>query len=451
MRWLPESFVRGDGSVRRDWLVYTIALVAIDATATTIALALAAGLRPASVSVATYASAGAALLACWLLFMHTTGLYGRTRLLSGTDEYAGVLQAVAAMMVAAVMGDVLLDAGLVSRGWLMTFPAAVVALTGVARMCARRVAYATRRRGAFRSRAIIAGVDDRSLQLAKHLTASGFDVLGFLDDFRPAGSRIGAGPWPVLGVTAELSRAGELGADEVIVNPVAIPWESRRAILGAQTAWPFDVRMLADREEALTGHIRVSSRAGVPLYALHEVRIAGLEAAVKRGFDLVASLALAVLLGPFAVWRALSRLAARERVFERHELRGAAGRPFTVYTLAGPGHRVISKLPAVAAVIRGDMSIVGPGGIEGTSDRASSELRMMKPGLTSPVPAGRQGFDDASAAAVQLEYVRNYSVWRDLQVLWHRLLALRQAPRDAVNAAAFWELRPYAPSVEHES
>ena len=451
MHWLPESFVRGDGSVRRDWLAYTLALLLVDAASIATALAVAGRLRPNGVSAGEYMVAIGVLVPCWLATMFGFGLYQRTRLLSGTDEYAGVLQATAGLTVVLVLGDMLLGAGLVSRGWLLAFPPALVVVNGVFRMCARRVVYATRRRGAFRPRAIIAGVDDRSVQLAQHLTASGFQVLGFFDDFRPAGSRIGPGEWPVLCTTSQLSRAGALGADEVIVNPVAIPWDSRRAILGAQSAWRFDVRMLADREEALTGHIRVASRAGVPLYELHEVRIAGLEAAIKRGFDLAAACGLVLILGPFALARVLSRVAARQAVLDRHELLGAGGRPVRVYTLAGPGHRVISKLPAVAAVLRGDMSIVGPGGIEGSNEQVPAELRMMKPGLTSPVSAGREGFDEASAAAVQLEYVRNYSVWRDLQVLWHRFLALRQSRRDAVNSAAFWELRPYTPGVEQES
>jgi lipopolysaccharide/colanic/teichoic acid biosynthesis glycosyltransferase len=453
MRWLPETFVRSDGSVRKDWLAYTVCLVGVDGAAFTAALAGTAWLRPGTLSATTYTEAGAALAPFWFLALFAGGLYGRARLLSGTDEYAGVLQAAAAVTAIAVLADELLAGGLVARGWLVSFPAAVVVLAGFSRMSARHVAYTTRQLGAFRARIAIAGVNERALQLAAHLSSSGFIVMGFFDDFRPAGSRIGAAGWPVLGTTPDLTRASDLGADEVIVNAVAIPWESRRAILGAQsapTAKPFDMHMLADREEAVIGHIRVTSRAGVPLYTLQEVRLTGLEAALKRGLDLIASIALLITLGPFAVARALRRLASGQHVLERHELCGTQGRRVVAYTLAGPGHRVISKLPAVAAVIRGHMSIVGPGGIEHPDDGPPFELRMMKPGLTSPIPAGREGFDEATVAAVQLEYVRNYSVWRDLQVLWHRLLALRQGPRDAVRTTAFWELRPYRPSVEQE-
>ena len=69
---------------------------------------------------------------------------------------------------------------------------------------------------------------------------------------------------------------------------------------------------------------------------------------------------------------------------------------------------------------------------------------MMKPGLTSAVWADRGSVDAASAMAIQIEYVRSYSIWRDLQVIWHRMLAMGRTGNRAVNTAAFWEIGGYA-------
>ncbi|MBI5287646.1 MAG: sugar transferase [Chloroflexi bacterium] len=454
MRWLPESLVRGDGSIRKDWASYAIALLLLDAFAAATALVVAFGLRPAGISGQHYIAAVVAQVPCWLAVLALRGLYARSRLLSGADEYARVVQAAALLAVSLVMADLSVGTDLMARAWLLAFISGATVLSGVQRVAARRVVYAARARGAFRPRAVIVGVDERSLLLARHLSDSGFNMVGFLDDFRPIGSRIGSGVWPVLGAAYDLERAAALGADEVFVNPLATPWESRRAILGGHASRRFDVRVLAGRDESLTGNINVVSRAGVPMYALREVRLTGLEAVVKRGFDVVSATALLVVFGPLAIARITSRCMSRRPVFERHTLLDVRDRAFTVYTLAGSGPRVVSKLPALLAVLRGQMSIVGPAPIESKSGASGAlpELRMMKPGLTSAVWANARLFDDASMVAAQLEYVRNYSVWRDIQILWHRLLAFHRSRTDAANPAAFWQFRPYtATAVEQDS
>jgi lipopolysaccharide/colanic/teichoic acid biosynthesis glycosyltransferase len=264
-----------------------------------------------------------------------------------------------------------------------------------------------------------------------------------LDDYRPAGTRVGPGEWPVLGTPHELSRAVELGADEAIIVPSAVSWESRRACLSARGLGRLAVRVLADRDDVLTGHISVSQRAAVPVYSVQETRLSPSEAAIKRAFDVAVACALMVLGAPFALPRVTARLIARQPLFETHELAGAGGRRIVVRPLAGDGNRVVSKLPALLAVLRGGMSIVGPAGMTDHGAATPPELRMMKPGLSSAVWADRATVDDASAMAIQLDYVRNYSIWRDLQVLWHRSLTLSRSTRRSGAGSAFWDLRAY--------
>jgi lipopolysaccharide/colanic/teichoic acid biosynthesis glycosyltransferase len=457
MPWLPETFVRGDGSVRRDWVAYTLALPFVDAAAAVAALALAyqaragAGLGGAQLSMERYIALGALVMATWLLMLAALGLYDRERLLAGTEEYARVFQAGVALPVAVAFADFVLAAHLLSRDWLISFWPGMIVFAGAGRMLARMAVHAARRRGAFRARVIIVGVDARAARFAQHLTDSGYSVLGFFDDYRPVGARIGGGGWPVLGAVHDMPRASGLGADEVIIVPSAVSWESRRASLAPHVPRRFAVRVLADREDALTGHIRVSQRAGVPVYALGEMRLTGLEAAVKRAFDLTVAGALILCVGPFALARIAGRVAAGRVVFESHTLVGARARRIAAYTLGGGGSRVVSKLPAALAVLRGQMSIVGPVGMMDDGGVTPPELWMMKPGLTSAVWADRGSVDAASAMAIQIEYVRSYSIWRDLQVIWHRMLAMGRTGNQAVNTAAFWEIGGYAAKrVEQE-
>jgi lipopolysaccharide/colanic/teichoic acid biosynthesis glycosyltransferase len=450
MRWLPETFIRGDRSIRRDWIAYTLALPIVDAIAAAIALAIAyrAPVGADLLSPERYIALSALVMMAWLGLLGGFGLYSRERLLGGADEFGRLFQAAAILPVALAFFDFLFGATLMSREWLISFWPSLVVFSGAGRMSARRTAHAARRWGAFRSRVIIVGVDERAVQFAQHLTATGYRVLGFFDDYRPSGWQVGEGApgeggWPVLGDAHDLSRAAELGADEVIVVPSAVSWESRRASLGSDAARRFDVRILADREDALTGHIHVSQRAGVPVYALQETRLSGFEAVIKRGFDVVVAGVLIASAGPFALRRIIACLVARRPVFERHTLLGARGKPIVVHTLCGGGNRIVSKLPAVFAVLRGHMSIVGPVGMSDDIAVTPPELWTMKPGLTSAVWGDRRSVDEASVTAIQTEYVRNYSIWSDLQVIWHRVLALGRSGKQAVNAAAFWDVYAY--------
>lgn len=441
MRLLPDTLRR----CREDWVAYIAALLFVDAAAAACALALAFHASPGEhLSVPLYFVLAAIVMALWLVLVTVCGLYARERLLSGIDEYARVFQAGISLPIGLVLVDFVLAWSLISRAWLLVFSASLILFAGVARMAARRIANAARRRGAFVSRVIVVGGNEQAVRFARRLRETGFEVLGFFDDYRPTGSRIGAGDWPVFGGAHEMSRARDLGADEVIIVPSALSWESRRTCLASPGRGRLRVRVLAERDDALTAGIRVSQRAGVPVYALDEMRLTGLEAGLKRTLDVAVASVLIACLTPFALPRVIVRLCAGRPVFESHTLLAAHGRTITVHTLCGAGNRAVSKLPAVMAVLRGHLSIVGPVDVDEDGRASAPELSMMKPGLTSVIWADRRTVDEASAAAIQIEYVRNYSIWRDLQVLWHRTLAIGRASHQVLGTPAFWEIRGYA-------
>ncbi len=455
MHWLlPDSYKRPDGSVRQDWRAYIVALVAVDAAAAVGALTLAYLVRfgPArdafassTVSVDRYALLAAVVLVAWLAATRFLGLYERDLLLGGTDEYARVVQASTLVLVGVVMVDFVIESNVISRGWLGLFWVSLVGLTGLARFVARRLAYAARRWGLFHSRVIIVGADKRAVELARHLESSAFEVLGFLDDYRSLGSPVGGNGWRVLGSASQLDRLNRLGVDEIVVVLSAISWESRQAVIEFPERRRFDIRVLASREGALTAGVKVSHRAHVPVYVIEAARITGLEAGIKRSFDVAVALALLVVAGPFAAIRLVTRAIRRRPLFERHQILRRDATPFTVYSLAGGGSRVISKLPAAINVLRGQMSIVGPAPIEGGPEARPPELRLMRPGLTPIVRVEEGPADRESLLSIQLDYVRRYSIWRDLQVVWHRVASARPGIRSKLfEGSTFWALPDYS-------
>src|SRR5580704_2804450 len=155
------------------------------------------------------------------------GVYRPQNLLAGTREYAAVFRACTYVLVVAIIGSFALRAD-VSREWLMVSWVLSTVLVGVARFGVRRIVYRLRRRGLFIRRVLLLGADAQAMVMARRLMspASGLEVVGVLDDYLPVGAEL-AGGFRVLGTSARLAQiAGRTRADEVIVVPQALPWES---------------------------------------------------------------------------------------------------------------------------------------------------------------------------------------------------------------------------------
>ncbi len=303
MRWLRNTFRRTSDTAGGIRDVYVAVLPFIDGVATLLAIGFA---YAAATGAPTWPGArGTASILVTVLGAIVTfasfGLYRREHLLAGTDEYARVVRASTSLAVALALFAFASDFGPIARGWLFWFWPALAATAGIGRMCARKLARAIRRPGGFLSRVVVVGVDQRAVLFAARLAEAGYEVVGFLDDYRAAVTRVGSGDWPVLGAPHDLSRAADLGADEAIIVPSAVSWESRRACLSARGLGHVPIRVLADRDDVLIGHINVSQRAGVPVYSMQETRLSRSEAAIKRGFDLGVACALLLLVGPFAL------------------------------------------------------------------------------------------------------------------------------------------------------
>lgn len=89
----------------------------------------------------------------------------------------------------------------------------------------------------------------------------------------------------------------------------------------------------------------------------------------------------------------------------------------------------IDELPQFWNVLRGDMSLVGPRPEElWVVDQYNDEQRKrlaIKPGLTGPMQvAGRGHLDMNDRLALEMEYIENYSIWRDVRILLRSVPAI---------------------------
>ena len=207
-------------------------------------------------------------------------------------------------------------------------------------------------------------------------------------------------------------------------------------------------------------------RRGVPLIQLSRPGMRGQHLVLKRALDLVGAVAGLVVLAPlFAVIAVLVTLSSPGPVFFRQERVGQRGHRFRIYkfrsmvvdaearrdalatksvytdgrlfkipddpriTPIGAFLRRTSldELPQLWNVLRGEMSLVGP------RPPLPSEVALyeehhyarfeMKPGITGPWQVnGRNAITDFEAV-IRLEaaYMRQWSIWRDLGILWRTI------------------------------
>ena len=99
----------------------------------------------------------------------------------------------------------------------------------------------------------------------------------------------------------------------------------------------------------------------------------------------------------------------------------------------------LHKLPQIWDVLRGRMSLVGPRTVSTGSTKAHEpwlpNLLTVKPGWTGPwAVAGNESLDEEMRLA--LYYIRNWTIWLDLQILFQtgkRLLVRRPIQVDQVS------------------
>jgi lipopolysaccharide/colanic/teichoic acid biosynthesis glycosyltransferase len=387
-----------------------------------------------------------------LAFMAVGGLYRVDELFSGHREYAAVVRACTYAVFLLVLIAFLTDMR-VARGALVITWALSWTSVACGRFAFRRAVFRLRRSGRLIRRAIIAGADEHGIAVARRLSdpATGWRVLGFLDDYQPPGTPVLPGLEVLGDPRAAFEAARACGATDIIVVPHAVSWESQRDLLEASaTRQEPAVRIAPGLHDLLAAGARPMEANYVPLLSLQRLRITGVDATLKQAMDYGLSLtalpALALLTG--ALWLA-SRLSGPSELFAKEPALGLHQKPFQLLLVAPPkearrntrlgrwAHGVrsvvaggrLAKLPGVINVLRGQMSLIGPRALSPspalTGQAWARTLLLVRPGITGPKPPdGRWSAEEQ--ALLDVTYVRDHSFWLDLRIL---LSALRRALR----------------------
>ena len=432
-----------------------VGLVALDAVAVAVAVFLAhswaaiqaagtydVGSLPVALGTAVPAAVGLFAL---------NRLYNLDELLEGPVEYGRIVYGCTltafSLSVFAFWGK-LADAG-PSRRFVALFWLVSLVAVGAERFVVRRVVRALRRRGLFVRRALIVGLGTSGLSIARHfeeLKDSGIQIVGFIDDFLSPGTPV-TGGLKVIGPPSALPRIlEETHTNDMIVLPSAMAWESFQELIRTSASLNgHAVRLVPAIRDILATNVRVHQLGYVPLLTLERVRITGLDAMLKRIMDYGAViLALPVVLPVVAACAAAQVLSGAPPFCSLRVLgRGGTVFPLFQMNVSTPGTPVqglirrfgLERLPQLFNVVRGELSFVGPRPVlyaeRQRFERWFPNLLTMKPGITGPWAVHEPATSLDDEMATNLFYIRNYTIWRDLEIAARTLLRLRGRVRSS--------------------
>jgi exopolysaccharide biosynthesis polyprenyl glycosylphosphotransferase len=409
------------------------------------------------------------LILTWLILFAIYGLYEPRNLLSGTEEYARVVNACTIGIVAVLCYSFFVR-GLeqdISRGWLLVAWALSLPIVGAGRFTFRRFIYYMRRRGLCTALTLVIGANDEGRLLArqwKGASSAGVNVVGFVDDEVIPGTMIEG--LPVLGNCDALkSLVKRLKVDELVVVPTAVSRETLLEIyrtLGTSNG--VQVRLSPGLYELFTTGVRVQEVGFVPLVSLNKLRITGVDAVLKTILDYGITIPALIFLTPLLLVIALLvKLDSPGPVIYRRRVVGTGGREFDAFkfrTMRGDADvyleqhpelleelkhtgklkndpRVtrlgrflrttsLDELPQLFNVLLGQMSLVGPRMISPPEldkfGKWRHNLLTVKPGITGLWQvSGRSDLRYEDRVRLDMHYIRNYTIWLDMRLLFNTL------------------------------
>jgi len=347
------------------------------------------------------------------------------------------------------------DVGRVQIGSLAV---ALPLFMGVHRFGFRLLVRSVRRRGWNLRHAAVIGTG-RLAQMAcwtiDRNSWTGIDVNYFITHLEVVPTKPCAGR-DVLGTTRDLERTLERHPVDVVY--VALP--NRMAaelpkVLHRLERFPVEVRIIPDvNPRYVPQNMLVGELDGMPILSYRESPMAGFPGFVKRGMDVLGALAGVVVFAPVMVACAIAiALTSPGPVIYRQKRVGLGGREFNIYKFRTMRHskapspaawtepgdsritrvgRVLRRtsldeLPQLFNVLKGDMALVGPRPERPElisrfrDDWRGYMVRVnVKAGITgwAQVNGLRGNTSLRKRLQYDLFYVRNWSLWLDLRILF---------------------------------
>lgn len=469
-------------SRQMQWFVYKIALVGSDILMTGLAFRLAYFFRfetsfqffdeSAVVSVEHYRSLVALSSFLWLLIFVINGLYNNQNLLGGTREYDKLFRSSTVGFVMLVIAGFLQPNLVIARGWLLMAWGFTFLLASLGRFGLRRAVYFLRRHGFFLTPAVIVGANQEGRWLAEQLLSwetSGLHLVGFVDKKEPVTT-------PLFHNLVCLGSVDELGEiitrydiSEVILASSAI--STRDYLLDIFKRYgvsdTVNIRMSSGLYEVITTGLTVNEFAYVPLVYVNKVRLTGADNFLKLVLDYLITITGLIIISPLLVLTTiLIKFSSPGPIIHKRRVMGINGKQFYALkfrTMLVNGDEVMAshpelkeelaknhklkydprvtkvgaflrkysldELPQLFNVLKRDMSLVGPRMISPEEVAMYKQFDMnlltVLPGITGLWQvSGRSDISYDERVRLDMYYIRNWSIWLDLQLLFQTIPAV---------------------------
>jgi exopolysaccharide biosynthesis polyprenyl glycosylphosphotransferase len=464
------------------WVFYVTALIIFDAAMTFLAFWMAHYFRfelfvqyfasDTLISFETYRFLLYSIPFLWLVIFAVNGLYAKDHLLGGTREYAAVFRSASEGFLLIVIAGFLGPTLIIARGWLLMTWGFTFVFVAAARFLLRRFVYALRQYGFFMTPAVIVGANQEGRWLAEQLLqweTSGLHLVGFVDKKIPV-------TFPLFHNLTCLGGVDQLGEiiDQYHIGEVILAssaFSTRDYLLDIFRRYgvtdKVNIRMSSGLYEIITTSLTVSEFAYVPLVYVNKVRLTGADNVLKFVLDYLITIISLFILSPFLVLIAfLIKVSSPGPVLHRRLVMGLNGKQFHALkfrTMVTNGDEILHKypelkeeltrnhklkndpritrigaflrkysldeLPQLFNVIRRDMSLVGPRMIspEEVSMYKQFDMNLLTvlPGITGLWQvSGRSDISYDERVRLDMYYIRNWSIWLDLQLLFQTLPAV---------------------------
>jgi exopolysaccharide biosynthesis polyprenyl glycosylphosphotransferase len=308
-------------------------------------------------------------------------------------------------------------------------------------------------------RSLIVGTDASAQELGAQLAGwTEFTLVGFVAEKELTE---GTGSAPVLGILDDaLKIVDRAQVTDVFLSQTARGRVELAELILALRERHVRVRVMPDLLELITVRTGIETLRGIPVITLREPTITGFNSVLKRALDLIGAVLGLLVLGPFMlVVAAMIRFDSPGPIIFSQERAGQYGKPFLMYkfrsmvqnaeelldelvnvdelpqpqfklkhdprvTRVGAWLRKTSfdEVPQLFNVLLGSMSLVGPRPemmrLVVRYSPVERQRLLVKPGLTGTMQiSGRGDLSFDERMKLELDYIENYSIWRDLVIL----------------------------------
>ncbi len=418
------------------------------------------------ISLSSFVLFAIALLVCHAIFS-SCNLYESKRLSTKGAEAIDILRAVTICTLFLWWAGKLLSIVHPRSDVLVAFWAIACSLIIATRVLVRYLLTGVRKRGRNVHHILVLGTNARAVEFGRKIEAMperGYRLLGFVDDewpglqdFRETGFRLAC---TNVGI-AEFVRKNVV--DEIaIFLPLRSFYERAADVARLAKQYGILVRLDTDVFDLKFAHARTDATGGTSQIVSSGSVVDGWQLILKRGIDVVGSLALLIILAPlFAIVAALikwtspggpvffaqKRVGINKRQFLMFKFRTMVAEAESIQEkfahlneMTGPvfkikndpritplGHILrklsIDELPQLFNVLAGDMSLVGPRAMSLRDYQLFSEDWQRRrfsvaPGITCLWQVlGRNTIPFEQWMILDMQYIDGWSLWLDIKIL----------------------------------